>query len=38
MAGKEAILSADASSDFRFKASEDIVDFHIRSVMCAVGQ
>ena len=35
MAGKEAILSADASSDFRFKASESIVDFHIRSVMCA---
>ena len=35
MASKEAILSADASSDFRFKASESIVDFHIRSVMCA---
>jgi len=35
MAGKEAILSADASSDARFKASESIVDFHIRSVMCA---
>jgi len=35
MAGKEAILSADASSDVRFKASDSIVDFHIRSVMCA---
>ena len=35
MAGKEAILSADAASDSRFKASESIVDFHIRSVMCA---
>ena len=35
MASKEAILSADASSDIRFKASESIVDFHIRSVMCA---
>ncbi len=35
MASKEAILSADASSDARFKASESIVDFHIRSVMCA---
>jgi len=35
MAGKEAILSADASSDARFKTLESIVDFHIRSVMCA---
>src|SRR5208337_1939169 len=35
MASKEAILSADASSDDRFSASESIVDFHIRSVMCA---
>ncbi len=35
MASKEAILSANASSDSRFKASESIVDFHIRSVMCA---
>ena len=34
MAGKEAILSADAAADSRFKASESIVDFHIRSVMC----
>ncbi len=35
MEGKEAILSADAASDVRFGASESIVDFHIRSVMCA---
>ncbi len=35
MESKEAILSADASSDKRFAASESIVDFHIRSVMCA---
>ncbi len=35
MAGKEAILSADAASDKRFEAAESIVDFHIRSVMCA---
>ncbi len=35
MAAKEAILSADASSDARFMASESIVDFRIRSVMCA---
>jgi serine phosphatase RsbU (regulator of sigma subunit) len=35
MAAKHAILSADASSDKRFKASESIVDFQIRSVMCA---
>jgi serine phosphatase RsbU (regulator of sigma subunit)/pSer/pThr/pTyr-binding forkhead associated (FHA) protein len=35
MAAKEAILSADAASDIRFKTSESIVDFHIRSVMCA---
>ena len=35
MATKEAILSADTSSDARFRASESIVDFHIRSVMCA---
>jgi serine phosphatase RsbU (regulator of sigma subunit) len=35
MASKEAILSADAASDKRFAASESIVDFHIRSVMCA---
>jgi phosphoserine phosphatase RsbU/P len=35
MASKEAILSADASSDSRFKSSDSIVDLHIRSVMCA---
>jgi phosphoserine phosphatase RsbU/P len=35
MASKEAILSADTSSDTRFKTAESIVDFHIRSVMCA---
>ncbi len=35
MAGKEAILSADAASNVRFGASESIVNFHIRSVMCA---
>lgn len=35
MAGREAILSADAASDRRFAASESIVDFQIRSVMCA---
>ncbi|MGO9113446.1 MAG: SpoIIE family protein phosphatase [Thermoguttaceae bacterium] len=35
MASKEAILSADAASDKRFEASESIVGFHIRSVMCA---
>ena len=31
---KRAILSADASSDSRFNASESIVDCRIRSVMC----
>jgi phosphoserine phosphatase RsbU/P len=35
MASKEAILSDDASSDARFNASESIVGFHIRCVMCA---
>jgi len=35
MAAKEAILSADAASDARFKASDSIVDFRIRSVMRA---
>ena len=35
MAAKEAILSADASSDSRFGMAESIIDFHIRSVMCA---
>ena len=35
MASKEAILSADAASDARFNAAESILDFHIRSMMCA---
>ncbi len=35
MTSKQAILSADAASDKRFDMSESIVDFHIRSMMCA---
>ncbi|MBI2825146.1 MAG: SpoIIE family protein phosphatase [Planctomycetia bacterium] len=35
MAGKEAILSADAASDARFDSSQSIADFRIRSMMCA---
>ncbi len=35
MDAKEAILSADAASDTRFDMAESIVDFHIRSMMCA---
>jgi sigma-B regulation protein RsbU (phosphoserine phosphatase) len=35
MQSKEAILSADATSDARFDMAESIVDFHIRSMMCA---
>ncbi len=35
MAGREAILSADAASDTRFDMAESIVDFQIRSMMCA---
>ncbi len=35
LSGKEAILSADAASDSRFDMAESIVDFHIRSMMCA---
>ena len=35
MAGKEAVLSADAATDSRFDMSESIVDFHIHSMMCA---
>ena len=35
MNGKEAILSADAASDSRFLMSDSIVDFQIRSMMCA---
>lgn len=33
--GKEAILSADAATDARFGMAESVVDFHIRSMMCA---
>jgi phosphoserine phosphatase RsbU/P len=32
---KQAVLSADAASDERFDMSESIVDFRIRSMMCA---
>jgi serine phosphatase RsbU (regulator of sigma subunit)/pSer/pThr/pTyr-binding forkhead associated (FHA) protein len=32
---KQAILSADAASDTRFNMAESIVDFQIRSMMCA---
>ncbi len=35
LSAKEAILSADAASDSRFDMAESIVDFHIRSMMCA---
>jgi len=35
MTSKEAILSADAATDSRFDMAESIVDFHIRSMMCA---
>jgi phosphoserine phosphatase RsbU/P len=35
MKTKEAILSADAAADSRFDMSESIVDFHIRSMICA---
>ncbi len=35
MNAKEAILSADAASDSRFDLAESIVDFQIRSMMCA---
>lgn len=35
MESKEAILSADATSDSRFDMAESIVDFQIRSMMCA---
>jgi phosphoserine phosphatase RsbU/P len=35
MKTKEAILSADAANDARFDMSESIVDFHIRSMICA---
>jgi phosphoserine phosphatase RsbU/P len=32
---KEALLSADAAADARFDMADSIVDFHIRSMMCA---
>ena len=35
MESKEAILSADAAADSRFKSAESIADFRIRSMMCA---
>ena len=35
MEHKEAILSADASDDKRFDMAESIMDFSIRSMMCA---
>lgn len=35
MKNKQAILSADAAADSRFDMAESIVDFHIRSMMCA---
>lgn len=35
MQSKEAILSADAATDSRFNASDSLVDFKIRSMMCA---
>jgi len=35
IASKQAILSADAASDERFDMSESIVDFRIRSMICA---
>jgi len=35
MSSREAILSADAATDSRFDMAESIVDFQIRSMMCA---
>lgn len=35
MNGKQAILSADASSDERFSMAQSITDFQIRSLICA---
>ncbi len=32
---RQAVLSADATSDARFAESQSIADFHIRSMMCA---
>jgi serine phosphatase RsbU (regulator of sigma subunit)/pSer/pThr/pTyr-binding forkhead associated (FHA) protein len=35
MTSKQAVLSADAAADERFDMAESIVDFRIRSMMCA---
>jgi sigma-B regulation protein RsbU (phosphoserine phosphatase) len=35
ISGRQAILSADAAADSRFGLAESIVDFQIRSMMCA---
>jgi serine phosphatase RsbU (regulator of sigma subunit)/pSer/pThr/pTyr-binding forkhead associated (FHA) protein len=35
MKSREAILSADAANDSRFGMAESVIDFHIRSIMCA---
>jgi len=35
MQSKEVILSADAAADSRFDMAESVIDFHIRSMMCA---
>lgn len=35
LAGRQAVLSADAASDTRFEMSQSIADFRIRSMMCA---
>ncbi|MEN6405613.1 MAG: SpoIIE family protein phosphatase [Thermoguttaceae bacterium] len=35
MSNKEALLSADAANDARFDMADSIVDFQIRSMMCA---
>jgi serine phosphatase RsbU (regulator of sigma subunit) len=35
MAGREAVLSADAATDSRFEKAESVVDFQIHSMMCA---
>ncbi len=35
LTGKQAVLSADATSDSRFEMSQSIADFRIRSMMCA---
>jgi phosphoserine phosphatase RsbU/P len=35
IASKQAVLSADAATDQRFEMSDSIVDFRIRSMMCA---